>query len=243
MSAPHPTWPSKSCTTRTILSSTQAFLRLIFGIRTSRRRQKHSPQSKCVFFRHPQVVAPLDSKRDGFPLRYLAQCHRKLVQRLPPSRDSGRHREPSNSHCELPLRHRATHCHCCKTRDVNHDGEREDCHRPSRKRASRVSRVGRNWTTHGQGAGAGAGAVLEARAGAAARNGASALTMLEAKYLEPPIYYCWTCGLGCRHKIPSVPTQQPATFTLSSRGICRAGRKHLSKTEGVKQLLITEVVR
>ena len=89
-----------------------------------------------------------------------------------------------------------------------------------KNRVSWGGRGGRNITIRVQGARAGAVACTGTGAGAPARTGASAPTMDDTKYLEPKIYYCWTCGPGCRHNSAKCPL--PAAghiYTVTKRNM------------------------
>ena len=66
-------------------------------------------------------------------------------------------------------------------------------------RAIRGGREGRDRTSRGRGSGSGAGSGTGTGSGAPEITGASMPTISEVKDLEPPIYYRWTCGPGCRY--------------------------------------------
>ena len=87
-------------------------------------------------------------------------------------------------------------------------------------RARRGSCGGRDRTRRGQEAGARSGSGKGNGSGAPSITGTSAPTMAEEKDLKPPINYCWTCGLVCRHN--SAKCTNPATsdiYTATKRNM------------------------
>ena len=82
-------------------------------------------------------------------------------------------------------------------------------------RASRGGQGERNRTTRERGARAGPG--TGTGAGTSAITRASATTIAEIIDLEPPIYYCWNCGPGCRHNSSKCPVPAPGHIYMSTR--------------------------
>ena len=80
------------------------------------------------------------------------------------------------------------------------------------QRASWSDRVGQS---RGRGAGAGACATKPTHV---PPTGKISATRTDNQDLEPPIYYCWTCGPGCRHNSAKCPA--PSTghvYTATKR--------------------------
>ena len=181
-------------------------------------------------------MAPLDSKRYGFPLQIRAQRDCKPGWRVPPTRDGGRHHKLSDGHGKQPFRHCTTHCHCRNTHNEACDGEREARCFPPKNAPDRASKEGATEPP------------LEED---------TEPDQEPARDLDPetqqepePVHPLWLrqnnwirqsinfgrAALDTGTTVPSVPSQQPATSTRPPRGILRAGRKQHSETEGMNQL-------
>ena len=73
--------------------------------------QQDATRPQDIFRGRTQGVAPLTAKRDWHSLRRRAQRHRTPRQQVLTTRDSGRHREPGDSHGQRLRRHFPTHSH------------------------------------------------------------------------------------------------------------------------------------